>query len=121
MNEFTMAHPDIVNYIAGSVFLGFFYLVVYTWQKSWKDQNKINENQNRINESILHRLEALDKETDIKIEKIKEEVQKADYLHEQMRSNEKQSLHRDSKAMETLIERLKELTEKISKLEIQKN
>lgn len=121
MNEFTMAHPDIVNYLAGGLFLGLFYLVIYTWQTSWRQQNKINENQNKINESILHRLEALDKETDIKIEKIKDEVKKADYLHEQIRISEKESLHRENKSMEQLIHRLKELTDKISKLEIQKS
>lgn len=121
MNEFTMTHPDIVNYLLGGLFLGLFYLVIYTWQTSWRQQNKINENQNKINESILHRLEALDKETDIKIEKIKEEVHKADFLHEQMRMTEKQTLYRDNQTMEILIKNLKELTNKISKLEIQKS
>ena len=113
MNEFTMAHPDIVNYIAGGLFLGLFWLVIYTWKTSWKQQNAINE-------SILHRLEALDKETDAKIERLSAEVRKADTIHESIRLNERDSLTRDNEITRALIDRLKDLTEKISKLEFQK-
>ena len=108
--SFTMQYPDLVNYIAFLLALGLFSLVIYTWKTSWKQQNAINE-------SILHRLEALDRETDAKIERLQAEVRKADTIHENIRATEKDYLFRENKMTKDLIDRLKELTEKISKIE----
>lgn len=108
---FTMQYPDLVNYLAFIMALGLFSLVIYTWKTSWKQQNAINE-------SILHRLEALDKETDAKIERLSEEVRKADVIHETIRQERKAGMTDENEVLRTLIKQIKSLTEQISKIEV---
>lgn len=112
--EFAKEYPELMNYFIGIISLAFVYAMIYIWKTSWKQQNEINE-------KIIDRLEKLDSKMDEKIERLKEEVYKSEINHASMRNGEKEGLKRDNKQLQIMIRTIKDLTEKIKKVEIVKN
>lgn len=111
--DFASEHPEVLTYLIGIISLGFLYMMVYVWKTSWKQQNIINE-------KIIERLEKIDDKMEEKIERLKEEVYKSEINHAQIRVSEKESLQRENAQMELIINKLKDITEKISKVNIVK-
>jgi hypothetical protein len=109
--SFASEYPEVITYLVSITSLGFVYLMTYIWRTSWKEQSKINE-------KILDRLEKLDAKVEDKIEKLKEEVFKSEISFSNAKNAEKEMLTRDNIQMQQMINSIRELTGKISNLEV---
>lgn len=109
--SFAAEYPEVITYLVSITSLGFLYLMIYIWRTSWKEQSKINE-------KILDRLEKLDVRVEDKIEKLREEVFKSEISFANAKNAEKNILTRDNIQMQQVINSIRELTSKISNLEV---
>ena len=107
---FASEYPEVITYLVSITSLGFVYLMTYIWRTSWK--------QSKINEKIIERLEKLDAKIEDKIEKLKEEVFKSEISFSNAKNAEKEMLTRDNIQMQQMINSIRELTGKISNLEV---
>ena len=97
---FASEYPEVITYLVSITSLGFVYLMTYIWRTSWKQQSKINA------------------KIEDKIEKLKEEVFKSEISFSNAKNAEKEMLTRDNIQMQQMINSIRELTGKISNLEV---